>query len=128
MGATAEMRTFSIALLVIALFVFCNAVDPFDHPRDETGSDSDACWACTDMSDALCKKECYTACDAKGEKKDFERGDYAYRKCFDKCENKCSKKYFYDHCDELCDDGPPMSPEESRRVVKEYEAKMEKEI
>merc|ERR1711934_189085 len=120
MGGFKKMRAGESALVMI-LLASCLSVSMAE-------SDSEECWACTDMADDLCKKECTIACDKKGEKKDFERGDYGWRKCFDKCENKCSKKYFYEHCEKLCDDGPPLTPEESRKVVKEHEAKMEKEL
>merc|ERR1712100_861785 len=64
------------------------------------GSDSDECWACTDMSANLCKKECQAGCDKKGKEppNNFERGERKWTKCFDKCENKCSKKYLNQHC------------------------------
>merc|ERR1711990_263354 len=87
-------------------------------------SDSDECWACTDKSQELCDKECKTACNKKG----FEKGDLKYEKCFDKCEDACTKKYFEGHCAKVCEEEPEPGPEESRRIIKEHEAEMEKKF
>merc|ERR1711934_1285536 len=82
------------------------------------------------MAASLCKKECQTGCDKKGKEppNDFKRGERKWDKCYTKCENKCSKKYFNKHCMALCDDGPALTAEESRKLVKDYEARVEKKL
>merc|ERR1711934_546589 len=125
MGAPIIMRARTFVLFAaLSIAAIVSAEEKKKEAEVETGEDSDACWACTDKSEALCNKECETACIAKNP----DKSRLAYQKCFDKCEEPCSKKYFDDHCAKLCEDGPEPTAEEGRKLIKENEIELEKEM
>merc|ERR1711939_209527 len=125
MGAPIIMRARTVVLFAaLSIAAIVSAEEKKKVAEVETGEDSDACWACTDKSEALCNKECETACIAKHP----DKSRLKYEKCFEKCEDPCTKKYFDDHCSKLCEDEDDPTPEEGRRLIKENEIEVEKEL